>query len=354
MNIVFRTDASLTIGSGHVMRCLTLALFLREKGCDCKFVSRQHEGNLIHKVSSHGFEVCLMNNSYIEPSTQENWQNDALQTIESINSEPVDWLIVDHYELDKSWESALRPFVRQIFVIDDLADRKHDCDLLLDQNIVSNYEKRYQTLVSDSCITLLGPRFALLQESFLQLIPDTVPRVGRIKKILIFFGGSDRYNLTGLTIEAFQRLDRNDIKLEVVIDFSSRHIDLLRNQIDGYEGITLHNTLPSLAPLMKQADLAIGAAGTTSWERCCLGLPALIVTIAENQKSVATELDRLGLAQYIGHYDSVSCESLSFAIDACLQSKMFEGWSRACMDSVDGMGTSRVCDLLAKQHKPVA
>jgi len=347
MNIVFRTDASVKIGSGHVIRCLTLALFMREQGWNCKFVSNKHEGNLIDKISSYGFEVYVLED-FPESSSSPNWQNDALQTKKSINSETIDWLVVDHYELDERWEKELRPHVKKIFVIDDLANRKHFCDVLLDQNLVSNFKTRYKFLVNKSCRTLLGPKFALLQEEF-QLIRETMRRVDKIASILVYFGGSDIHNLTGKTIEAFQKLDRGGIRLNVVLGFDSPNMDSIRKQIEKDERIRLHNTLPSLAPWMEQSDLAIGAAGATTWERCCLGLPSLVITVADNQKAVAEELGRRGLIKYLGHHDSVSSSSLYSALEECLEVKLLDDWSKDCMDLVDGLGTRRVCSALMQQ-----
>ena len=347
MNITFRTDASVKIGSGHVMRCLTLALFMKEQGCNCKFVSKKHEGNLIDKISSYGFEVYVLED-FPESSSSPNWQKDALQTKKSINSETIDWLVVDQYELDERWEKELRPLVKKIFVIDDLANRKHVCDVLLDQNLVSNFKTRYQSLVNKSCKTLLGPQFALLQPDF-QLIRERKHRVDKIASILVYFGGSDIHNLTGKTIEAFQKLDRGGIRLNVVLGFDSPNKDIIRKQIEQDERISLHNILPSLAPLMKRSDLAIGAAGATTWERCCLGLPSLVITIADNQKAVAEELGSRGLIKYLGHHDSVSSSSLYSALEECLEVKSLDDWSEDCMDLVDGLGTRRVCSALMQQ-----
>ena len=348
MNIVFRTDASVKIGSGHVIRCLTLALFMREQGWNCKFVSKMHKGNLIDKISSYDFVVSVIKD-FPESSSLSSWENDALQTKKSIHSETIDWLVVDHYELDERWEKELRPFVKRIFVIDDLANRIHVCDLLLDQNLVSNFETRYQSLVNKGCKTLLGPRFALLQPDF-QLISETKHRVDKIASILVYFGGADIHNLTGKTIEAFQKLNRDGIRLNVVLDSGSPNMDIIKKQIEHDERISLHNTLPSLAPLMKESDLAIGAAGATTWERCCLGLPSLVITVADNQKAVAEELGSRGLIKYLGHHDSVSSSLICSAVEECLEMKSFHDWSKACMDLVDGLGTTRVCSALIQQH----
>ena len=358
MNIVFRTDASVEIGTGHVMRGLTIAKSLRDRNCNCTFICREHEGNLIEKITSEGFKASVLENSkFFEIENDQpildhtdwlgtSWQQDAIQSIEAIGSDRIDWLVVDHYALDKRWEEKLRPYTKKIMVIDDLADREHSCDLLLDQNLIADLENRYKSMVGESCVTLLGPQYALLQDEFIHLIPTTPPRIGKIKKILIFFGGSDLHNLTGLAIEAFLMLKRNDIMLDVVISDKNPSFNSIKEQTKEHGYITLHNILPSLAPLMQNADLAIGAGGATSWERCCLGLPCIVVTVAENQKPIANELQTLGLVKYIGHYDSLCAESLIDELEIILSDDSLEAWSKSCMEKVDGLGAQRVSGLL--------
>jgi len=148
MNILIRVDSSNAIGSGHVMRCLTLADSLREKGCNCQFVCRNHPGNLSALIQEKGYRVTLLPLQEFQVEAYPHhadwvgadWQIDAKETgslIATLETPPA-WLVIDHYGLDARWETSLRPAVGRIFVIDDLADRTHDCDCLLDQNLVAN------------------------------------------------------------------------------------------------------------------------------------------------------------------------------------------------------------------------
>jgi len=193
MRLVFRTDASLTIGSGHVMRCLTLAEALRTRGAQCFFVCREHPGNLLELIRKRGFEACALhlNTSCAAAATVDaerptahaawlgaHWRTDAAQTLAACGGSDVDWLIVDHYALDARWEAELRPACRKLMVIDDLADRNHDCDLLLDQNLVAESDARYQQRVPPGCTLLLGPRYALLQPLYRELRPQARLRPG--------------------------------------------------------------------------------------------------------------------------------------------------------------------------------
>lgn len=361
MKFAFRTDASLQIGTGHVMRCLTLAKALRDRDAECRFVCREHEGHLIERIRQEGFEcIPLAQSSEIldvhDPDGPPlahadwlgaSWQCDAKLTIQALGAERVDWLIVDHYALDKRWEELLRPHTKKIMAIDDLADRYHECDLLLDQNLVANSETRYQHLLPEHCASLLGPQYALLQPEYPELNPRTPPRTGPVKRILVFFGGADQYNLTGQTVSAFLKLKRDDIKLDVVVSSHSPHAAAIQALAQPHANITVHDALPSLAPLMLQADLAIGASGATSLERCCLGLPSLVITLAENQKPIAAELHQRGLVRWLGHYDAVTDDRLLDALQTATDDNSLESWSKACMAVTDGDGVKCVASVLA-------
>lgn len=347
MKVLFRADASRLIGTGHVMRCLTLAMALRERRATCRFVCREHEGNLLERIRGEGFEAVAlpMGTPSQEPSHADwlspNWETDAEQTIANV-CESTDWLIVDHYALDARWESALRPYCRKILVIDDLADRNHDCDLLLDQNLVADMVHRYDARVPLHCGRMLGPDYALLQPQYADLHSRTPPRMGQIRRILVFFGGADNENLTGRTIAAFLALGRVDIVLDVVVNPSSPHAAAIREQVGAHTNITLHESLPTLALLMMKADLAIGAGGATSWERCCLALPSLVVTVADNQKPIATELHRQGFIRWLGNQNTISESALGVALEEILQIAWTPDWSNRCKELVDGRGAERV------------
>lgn len=358
MKIAFRVDASFEIGSGHLMRCLTLGKALRARGIECLFLSREREGNLNELLKSQGFDVRALptNKESSQRSDQPllthshwlgvNWLTDARQTIEALGDGVFDWLIVDHYALDKRWESELRPHVKKIMVIDDLADREHDCDLLLDQNLVVDFETRYNQFVAPICARLLGPRYALLQPEYAELRSRTLPRTGPVRRIFVYFGGSDLHNLTGLVISAFLNLQRKDLLLDVVVNSNSPNADRVRSQVVGHTNITLQENAPSLAPLMAKADLAIGAGGATTWERCCLGLPAIVITLAENQTLIADTLSKKGLIRWVGDHETVTVEILSQAIDQALDGHSLCNWSMACSDIIDGKGADRIVSAL--------
>ena len=358
MNAVFRADASHIIGHGHVMRCLTLARALRECDVGVSFVCREHKGHLCELIEEEGFTVRRLP---VPTATSKvgkaplhaawlgvTWQEDARQTSKGIESggHKPDWLVVDHYALDSRWESALRTSSVRIMVIDDLADRVHDCDLLLDQNLVAQMHSRYVNKVPAVCHMLLGPEYALLQPTYAELHDRLAPREGSIKRIFIYFGGADRDNLTGRSLSAFLSLNRMDIEVDVVIASSGPHAESIHRRVMGYGNIHLHSGLPTLASLMGKADLAIGAGGATSWERLCLGLPALVVTLADNQRPIAEELQKMGLIRWIGHKDKVTERMIKAALAESLTATFSHAWMNSLQKVVDGRGANRICGYL--------
>lgn len=361
IKILFRVDASALIGGGHVMRCLSLAKELRVRGAICFFVCIAYDGNLIDLIRNSGFtvyEIPLPDDgsplydslSDRRSKQKDKWEADAKATLNMVPDE-VDWLVIDHYDLDWRWEGVLRSQAKKILAIDDLADRVHDADLLLDQNEVENKDRRYDGLLAESCGRLLGPRYALLDPQYARLHEDAKAREGAVKKIIISFGRADTQELTLLALEALLALDVPEIEIDVVYGESDDRVQALIPNLSEHPKVVIYQNLPSLAQLFAAADLAIGGAGTTTWERCCLGLPAIVVTIAENQHLIARQLHRLGLIRWIGDKDGVTLSSLKAAISDVLSTGMSPESSRSCLNLVDGHGAARVAELMLLSHR---
>ena len=345
------------------MRCLTLARALRERRAEVEFICRPHEGNFSSWIEKNGFTV-----HYLSEPVQHTriggvegyedwlgvaWRTDADQTVANVMAmeRRPDWLLVDHYSLDHRWEKALRAHVKKILVVDDLANRRHDCDILLDQNLVADQGKRYNGLVSANCKLLLGTSFALLQPMYRDLHDRMTPRTGPIRRILVYFGGVDALNLTGRTISAFRELGAVDVSVDIILPGGHKQMALVQQQVEGVSGIKLHSGLQSLAPLMFRADLAVGAAGATSWERLCLTLPAIVATLAENQRPIAAELDRRNLVRWLGDAENVTTAQIRDALGIALNSGA-DGLGIACDDRlVDGKGVDRVCLAMSDDAK---
>ncbi|MEC1734957.1 UDP-2,4-diacetamido-2,4,6-trideoxy-beta-L-altropyranose hydrolase [Bacillus mojavensis] len=326
MNILFRTDASIEIGTGHVMRCLTLAHALRKKGANMIFICRDLQGHLAEVIREKQFDLIMLpepkKNVFIPKTTPHSdwlgvpWYVDAAETISAMKdmNKDISLLIIDHYAIDINWEMNVKKHVKKMMVIDDLADRLHDCDILLDQNLYHHYKDRYVKLVPESCKQYLGPEYVLLRDEFYSFLPHHINRDGSVKKILVFFGGSDPTNETKKVIKAFQQLSPHDIELDIVIGNTNTHKNEIESICNIHDYCNFHCQVNHIAELMYNADLAIGAGGTTTWERCYLGLPAIVITVAENQESIAQTLDQLGAIKYLGPKESVKESDIVLAI----------------------------------------
>jgi len=316
--IAFRTDASLLMGSGHLMRCLTLADALTAQGAQCHFISRAHPGHLLEVIRQRGFDFTALpaelsapaaaNIQNVSDSAKEpvhaswlgsDWQTDAEQTRAVLVKLQPDWLVIDHYALDQRWESALRLYAKKLMVIDDLADRPHQCDFLLDQNL-GRQPKDYVNLVPAHCKVLTGPQYALLRPEFAALRAYSLQRRQQpvLKQVLITMGGVDQSNATGQVLQALKGCTLpQDCRISVIMGLQAPWLQQVRAQAQAMPWPTeVLVNVSDMARRMADSDLAIGAAGSTSWERCCLGLPTLMVVLADNQKDAAVHLEHAGAA----------------------------------------------------------
>ena len=321
MLIVIRADASQSIGSGHIMRCLTLAARLMVLGAEVSFICRNLPGNLSEYIRRQGFEVHLLPRDetldlILERPEQgwleSTWKSDAEQTMEVIKKygRKIDWLVVDHYGIDHHWQSRLRGIVSHIMVIDDLANRHHDCDVLLDQNYYHNAADRYYGLVSKDCSLFLGPHYLFLREEFYRAQKDMRIRTGEVSNILVFYGGADTTNETEKCITGLSDYISPKIEINVVTGQSNSNKERIRDICSSRSKMYYHCQVSNIAELMNKADLAFGAGGSTTWERCFLGLPSIVTVIAENQMETTRAVSDLGAIWNLGWYEEVTIASL--------------------------------------------
>lgn len=358
MKISFRADASLQMGTGHVMRCLTLADTLAAAGADCRFICRDHPGNLAAFIRQHGYPVHLLALSAIpeqvNPTAHAAWlgagmAQDAEDTAALLSQLQPDWLVVDHYALDARWETLQRRHVARLMVIDDLADRQHDCDLLLDQNL-GRLESDYDTLVPAHCTRLTGARHALLRPEFAALRAYSLQRrqAGTLRSLLVTMGGVDKDNATGRILQALAcRSLPHDCRITVVMGATAPW---------RQEVTTLAATLPwpvdvrvnvsDMAQLMADADLAIGAAGSTSWERCCLGLPTLMAVLADNQREAASYIEDSGAAKLFYINEQLPGQLAALLLRCRDERGFLHGMSLSGQHVTDGSGVKLVADKL--------
>ena len=356
MKVLVRADSSVDLGIGHVMRCMSLAEELREEGALVTFLSRTLPGDMTEEVEQAGFRVLRLappSEASVSAAPELTDAEEALALLEANGILAVDWLLVDHYRLDVQWERAMRPVARQIMVIDDLADRSHDCDLLLDQNLILEADARYKGLVPDHARTLIGPRFALLRREFRGCTPNPRRRSGKVERLLISYGGTDPSNQTAKALDAVTRLEPTaasaTLGVDVVIGTTNPHGESIRRQCERMYGVELHVGTTKMAELMERADLALGAPGSSSWERCVLGLPAILTALAENQEPVARGLSQCGAAWYLGPGHQVTAADLTRAMERALYDPaLIATMSRQAHALVDPQPRSRVAQALLK------
>lgn len=363
--VVFRCDASIQIGSGHVMRCLTLADELARQGAECFFICREHEGNLIEDLRQHGYQVYVLplengiavepeNRSALAPTlTHSHWlassqHRDAELSRLIVEGLQPDWLIVDHYALDARWEKKLHPFCKKLMVIDDLADRPHACEVLLDQNFGRNPQD-YAVLTPAKCQVLCGSMYALLRPEFAKWRDYSLEQRqhNKLTSILINLGGVDKDNVTSKVLKALQTKALPDhCAITVVMGSTSPSIAAVKQQAATMPWPTaVKVAVDNMAELMANSDLAIGAAGSTSWERCCLGLPTIMLVLADNQRVIADALEEAGAAQ---RFNLAELESEPLALDRCITSVVIKlrEMSRVASSITDGLGVSRLAEVL--------
>lgn len=366
--VVFRADASVEIGTGHVMRCLTLAEALKAQGIQCHFLCREHVGHLIDTIQARGFVIHRLPvwsqqdiddaSGSPQPSHAHwlgvSWQQDAEACATLLRSLAPDWLVVDHYALDARWEAAVLPARTRLLVIDDLADRPHLAHLLLDQNLGRQSED-YAGLVPVECQVLAGPQHAVLRPEFAERRESSLTRRLRrptIKRMLISLGGVDKDNATCRVLDALNDCDLpHDLEITVVMGATApwlREVKARAGELPWFTEVVVN--VSDMARRMAEADLAIGAAGSTSWERCCLGLPTLMLVLAENQKSIAKALDMEGAAVCLGNQEQL-VEGLSRHLSALQVPHALYEMSVAAAQLTSGGGTLALCRALNGESK---
>lgn len=361
LSVVFRADASLQIGTGHVMRCLTLANALHKAGMKCSFICRPLAGNLIEFIRERHYHVYVLEEGqeavdtfpdhayWLEASREE----DAAACRSLVMQHQPDWLVVDHYGLEARWEETVlsgSPETR-LLVLDDLADRPHIANILLDQNL-GRVAEDYQALLPASAKVLIGPEYALLRPEFCDWRASSLERRKhpKAKNILITMGGVDKDNAAERVLSALASCSlSNDSVIDVVMGTHAPWLDKVRIRADNMPWKTnVVTNVNNMAERMAWADIAIGAAGSTSWERCCLGLPALMLVLAENQYQVAKPLSEAGAAYLVGVPDQL--ETLPASWTEITSEKSLKSMSKHASMLTTGQGASYVASCLASPH----
>ena len=356
MKVAFRVDASLDIGTGHVTRCLALAEHLRARGAQTLFLVRPLPGNLIDRIQREGHPARLLSLDPDEPTPAggppHGWwlrgdpDRDAADSLRILEQEGrIDRIVVDHYALDARWEGALTARGYELCVIDDLADRSHDCRILVDQGAASDPAGRYRGRVPRGCRLLLGPRYAVLRSEFVRArTGPTRPRT----RILLFAGGVDGAGLTERALAAWDGVRAPGEHLDVLLGRRNPRRDALHAELQARAGVQPLEPTDAMAPLLMETRLCLGAPGTSQWERCCLGVPSILTAAAANQEPVGEALAAAGLALYLGPVEGLTAPTLGAAIRRLLDDPARrEDLARRGRCAVDGLGAGRIAAALA-------
>ena len=348
MKVVIRADASGYIGSGHIMRCLVLAEQLRGEGNDVEFVCRPQTGDLIQFIIAKGFVVHELatpsllrepqHSSDYEAWLQVTWEQDANDFLSLVNY--ADWVIADHYALDYRWQRKVKLGCQcQLMVVDDLA-RKHDCDIILDQNLWRDSIYRYQS--SHCRHVLIGPEYALLRPSFRQLrLSNNLQE----NQVLVFFGGADPTSECLKVSKALCLVGDLPFKVLIVAGYSNPDIDILKMIMENQpHEVCLF--LDKFEESLASSKYVIGASGVSNWERFCLEIPTSIVSVADNQLSLSLYLAELNAVRFLGTGETTTKETYIKEFN-----RLSSVWAHLADESqtiidVDGLGAKRVADYL--------
>ncbi len=368
-NFIFRCDASFLIGNGHVIRCRSLARYLKKRSIESIFFCREIDGNLI-KLIENEFETVTLEKPKNEKNSfscsqsgyhevnQEKDAEEIILEIEKRQIQNISGIIVDHYNLDIVWEKYFKDNIKikylskdfKILVIDDLHNRKHDCDILIDQNFTSfKAIDKYKKLVPSKCVKLLGPTYCLLDEVYYDFYLKSFTRHS-IKTIMIYFGGHDNKYLTYKLVKLFLNEKYKNYFFEIVLSKSNKFYLEILKITKKFKNFIIHDSLNNLGNLILRSDLAIGAGGTTTWERFVLGLPSLIIPVADNQIESSINLESKGLTKVMRE-----SQTLEIWIEKSIEEfkKDINLLSDKLSYVVDPFGTSRVCNLLTSSKRPI-
>lgn len=332
-HLVIRADASADIGTGHVIRCRTLAEALIERGWRATLATRDLPGALAPSVEAAGIAVHAL-----DPAAAVVDDAAAVAALAEGSAGP-SVVVVDHYGIDAAWLEAVRAATTILVAVDDLADRPQPVDLLVNQNLGID-PARYDDLVPAPGRVLLGPAYALVRRAFAERRAHARRRDGRIGRVLVFISGSDRDDVTARAVAALAQVD---LPGDVVVGAAYPYLAELRRQVAATAGLRLHINVDDMAALMDRADLAIGAPSSASWERCTLGLPAILVVLADNQVAVDRGLVEAGAAVSAGWHAEVTSATIRDHVLALLADPARVAAMAAAAAAVtDGRGTERV------------
>jgi len=362
VKVLIRTDASSVIGTGHVSRCLALAEELADAGAEVRFACRELPGNLCHWVEQRGFAVLRIpavlgeegedcRPDEFQPGTDHgarlalDWRADAKACLEAGS---VDWVVADHYGLSKNWETAMRRQARHILAIDDLADRPHACDILLDCNLHPDAANRYAGLIPPGCSTLLGPDHALLRRQFREARLRLRRRGTEVRRLLVFFGGTNPHRATEKALEALASLAGAGLETDFLLGANFPEAQAFMEKAALHPWARILRGVEDMAGLLSRADLFLGAGGVTTWERSCMALPSIVAATAENQEDPARILAGEARQIYLGRIEALTPGDIAAGLQDALRNPSALAKLASIGELVDGLGTQRAARAMAE------
>ncbi len=364
MKAALRVDASRTIGTGHLRRCGALAHALRDAGVQVHFVVRDLGIDAADWLHGEGFEARVLpapqagaHAAETSRSVHAAWAGvdsatDAAQTVQSLQGQQIDWLVIDHYAFDQAWHELVATALGcRIAVIDDLADRDLAAAMLVDHNAHTDHRAKYGTHLPATARLLGGPRFALLGNAYAGARRYEVHE--RVRSIGVFMGGVDACNASAAMLAGIETAGF-DGDVEVVTTSANPHLDTLRRAVSSRARTTLSVDLADLTAFFARHDLQIGAGGGATWERCCIGAPTLGVVVADNQLAVVPALVELGVLATARPPTSLDPAVLAMAIRALVDvAPRRHTLAMRSREVVDGLGARRVALCMAADNLAV-
>ena len=354
MRAIFRVDSSFKIGTGHIRRCIALGQTLKKNGVEVSFICRKHEGNLIHEVKINGFntyELELINNFELDSDLPHahllgsSQKKDAEDCINILKLNKTDWLIVDHYALDEKWEKKLKNYYKKLIIIDDLADRKHLCNILIDQTLGRKKED-YTDLVPSDCQLLIGPNYALLRSEFAEMRNYSLKRraIPKFKNLLISMGG---YDIDNMTLSVLRELINSKLPKDIIINIIMSKASMNYKKIKSISKelpykVNILSDINNVSEILSNSDIAIGAAGASTWERCCVGLPTIQIAIAKNQEFLLKMLSIKNLVKTVEEM-----KDISYFLET--RQEWMKRLSILSSKVCDGRGSINVYDVISNQ-----
>ncbi len=353
MRIAFRVDASVEMGTGHMRRCISLATAILSNGGTVAFVTTERAIAAVPPTFEH-FTLpptgALRDTAPGDPPHSA-WlakgvSDDAADTVAALADWKPDWVITDHYGIDARWHDAVRGALScNMAAIDDLADRPHGVDLLIDHNWHRDHRSKYEHLLPNHCPILGGPAYAMLGQAY-----AAAPRYlfsPEVRSIGVFLGGTDHLDQTSAVLDCIKAAGFSGA-IEIATTSSNPNLSKLQARVRADENLSLLEDAPDLAAFFARHDLQVGAGGGATWERFCIGAPSLLISFALNHDSVLLPLAEQNVAVVLPFGWSI--DDLETAISQLIEdADRRQSLSVRCRELVDGQGGGRIVTALQRE-----